>query len=241
MTGHRSDWKWHQHCEDRGMPGTILDGFSAVLLDVDGTLVDSNDRHADAWTRAFHEAGYQVDPAEVRTAIGMGADQLMPRVSRLQADSPEGRRIAERRGEIFRADHLPQLRPFPGARDLVIWLKQQGLVVVAASSATRDELDRLLAVAGVAGHLDASTSSDDAKESKPEPDIVHAAVAKAGVGAGKSVMIGDTPYDVEAASAAGVASIAFRTGGWPDVQLGGALAIYDGPRDLLDRLTAAAA
>jgi len=223
------------------MPGTILDAFSAVLLDVDGTLVDSNDRHADAWTRAFHEAGYQVDPAEVRTAIGMGGDNLMPRVSRLQADSPEGRRISERRGQIFRADYLPQLHPFPGARDLVLWLKQQGFVVVAASSAGRDELEPLLEVAGVAGLLSASTSSDDAEESKPDPDIIHAALAKAGIDASAAVMIGDTPYDVEAASAAGVASIAFRTGGWPDVQLCGALAIYDGPWDLLSRLTAAAA
>ena len=107
------------------MSRTILDGFSAVLLDVDGTLVDSNDRHADAWTRAFHEAGYQVDPAEVRTAIGMGGDNLVPRVSRLQADSPEGRRIAARRGQIFRGEYLPDLRPFPGARDLVVWLKEQ--------------------------------------------------------------------------------------------------------------------
>jgi HAD superfamily hydrolase (TIGR01509 family) len=223
------------------MPGTILDGFSAVLLDVDGTLVDSNDRHADAWTRAFHEAGYHVDPAEVRTAIGMGGDNLMPRVSRLQADSPEGRRISERRGEIFRAEYLPQLRPFPGSADLVTWLKQQGFVVVAASSATRAELTRLLEVAGVAGLLDAFTSSDDAEESKPEPDIIQAALAKAGVAAGAAVMIGDTPYDIEAASAAGVASIAFRTGGWPDVQLHGAMAIYDGPGDLLSKLTAAAA
>ncbi len=223
------------------MPGTVLDGFSAVLLDVDGTLVDSNDRHADAWTRAFHEAGHQVDPAEVRTAIGMGGDHLMPRVSRLQADSPEGRRIAERRGQIFRADYIPHLRPFPGARDLVVWLKQQGFVVVAASSARRDELKQLLEVAGVAGLIDASTSSDDAEESKPEPDIIQAALTKAGVEADAAMMVGDTPYDIEAASAAGVASIAFRTGGWPDVQLYGAIAIYDGPWDLLSRLTAAAA
>ena len=112
---------------------------------------------------------------------------------------------------------------------------------MAASSASRDELKPLLEVAGVARLLDASTSSDDAEESKPDPDIIQAALAKAGAGAGQSVMIGDTPYDIEAAAAAGVKSIAFRTGGWSDVHLGGAMAIYDGPRDLLNRLTAAAA
>jgi HAD superfamily hydrolase (TIGR01509 family) len=214
---------------------------SAVLFDVDGTLIDSNDAHAEAWTRAFGEAGVVVDPAEVRWSIGMGGDKLMPRVSGLDIDSPEGRPIAERAAEVFRTEFLPRLRPFPGAHDLVAWLKQRGCVVVAASSARRDALGPLLDVARVRSLFDGATSSDDAEESKPDPDIVRAALSKAGAAAGDAVMIGDTPYDIEAAAAAGVKSIAFRTGGWPDADLDGALTIYDGPWDLLRALTAAAA
>ena len=220
------------------MVRSILEGLSAVLLDVDGTLVDSNDAHADAWVRAFREGAIDVDPAEVRASIGMGGDKLMPRVSGLDRDSPRGERIAARRREIFMVECLPTLRAFPGVRDLVIWLKRREFTVVAASSATSDELNPLLDVADVRSLLDGATSSDDAEESKPEPDIVHAALARAQVTAADAVMVGDTPYDIAAAGAAGVKTIAFRTGGWPDRQLGGAVAIYDGPWDMLEALRA---
>jgi HAD superfamily hydrolase (TIGR01509 family) len=221
------------------MVRSILEGLSAILFDVDGTLVDSNAAHADAWVRAFREAGIDVDPAEVRVSIGMGGDKLMPRVSGLDRDSPRGERIAARRQEIFMVECMPLLRAFPGARDLVIWLKRRELTVVAASSATSDELNPLLDVADVRSLLDGATSSDDAEESKPDPDIVHAALARAQVTPADAVMIGDTPYDIDAAAAAGVKTIAFRTGGWSDRQLGGAMAIYDGPWDMLDALRAA--
>jgi HAD superfamily hydrolase (TIGR01509 family) len=210
--------------------------ITAILLDVDGTLVDSNDAHAEAWVRAFADAGITVPFAEVRRCIGMGGDKLMPAVSGLAEDSPEGGRISRRRGEIFARHYLPGLRPFPGAGDLVAAVKSRGLAAVAASSAQKDELRTLLQIANALSLLDGYTSGDDAEESKPHPDIVHAALKQAGAKPSQAFMVGDTPYDVEAAQRAGVAAIAFRCGGWSDRDLAGAAKIYDGPWDLHARL-----
>jgi phosphoglycolate phosphatase-like HAD superfamily hydrolase len=208
----------------------------AVLFDVDGTLVDSNDAHARAWVDAFGEAGVTVSFQDVRRAIGMGGDKLMPRVSGLTEDSPRGAAIAARRREIFKTSYLPHLKAFRDADRLAAALGAAGRTLVAASSAKRDELRPLLQVAGVDALFDAATSSDDAEESKPDPDIVEAALRKARASAHESVMIGDTPYDMEAARGAGVPAIAFRCGGWSDDDLRGAAEIYDGPWDLLARL-----
>ena len=210
--------------------------YTAVLLDIDGTLVDSNDAHAHAWVAAFAASDVTVDFAAVRRCIGMGGDKLMPEVSGIEEDSPEGRRIAKRRGEIFMAEWLPRLQPFRDVDRLVTALKTRGLAVVAASSAKKKELRALLELAGVAAMLDGATSSDDAEESKPDPDIIEAALKQAKAAAGDAVMVGDTPYDVEAAARAGVAAIGFRSGGWHDRDLAGAIAIYDGPWDLLAAL-----
>ena len=206
----------------------------AVLFDIDGTLIDSNDAHAAAWVTAFLEHGITVDPMLVRRCIGMGGDKLMPEVSGIEEASSRGAAIATRRGEIFTREFLPQLKPFEGARALVAAIKERGYAVVAASSASRKDLKALLAVAQVDALMDDATSSDDAEDSKPDPDIVHAALMKVKASPSAAVMIGDTPYDIEAARRAGVQTIAFRCGGWPDVDLKGAIAIYDGPLDLLN-------
>lgn len=210
--------------------------YTTVLFDVDGTLVDSNDAHADAWLKAFTEAGITVDRIRVRRAIGMGGDKLMPLVSGIEEDSPSGKAISKRRGEIFLSELLPGLRPFAGSHELVAALEHRGFALVAASSAKREELVPLLRIAGAAALLDSSTSSDDADSSKPDPDIVNAALHRVKASPGDAVMIGDTPYDVAAARKAGVDAIAFRCGGWNDSDLAGAVAIYDGPWDLLQRL-----
>jgi HAD superfamily hydrolase (TIGR01509 family) len=210
--------------------------WKAVLFDVDGTLVDSNDAHAHAWVKAFTENGVTVDPAHVRRCIGMGGDKLMPEVSGLAEDSAKGSAIAKRRGEIFKQEFLPKLNAFRDSDRLVAAVKQRGLIAVAASSAQEDELKALLKIAGADSLMDAATSSDDAEESKPEPDIIEAALERAKASPPEAVMIGDTPYDIEAAARAGVATIAFRSGGWTDADLKGAVAIYDGAWDLLARL-----
>jgi HAD superfamily hydrolase (TIGR01509 family) len=210
--------------------------FTAVLFDIDGTLIDSNDAHAAAWVNAFREHGVEVDPGLVRRCIGMGGDKLMPKVSGIKEESARGAAIAARRGEIFLRDYLPRLTPFEGARDLVAAIKERGYAAVAASSASEKDLKALLAVANADALMDDSTSSDDAEDSKPAPDIIHAALRKAKASPSAAVMIGDTPYDIEAAQRAGVQTIAFRCGGWQDADLKGAIAVYDGPWDLFNYL-----
>jgi phosphoglycolate phosphatase-like HAD superfamily hydrolase len=208
----------------------------AVILDVDGTLVDSNDAHAHAWVEAFADKGITVDYEAVRRCIGMGGDKLMPEVSGLSEDSLQGVAIAERRGEIFMTEFVPTLRPFKDADDLVAAVKAFGLTAVAASSAKEDELKALLELSDTTSLMDDTTSSDDAEESKPAPDIIDAALRRAKASPGEAIMIGDTPYDIEAARRAGVKTIAFRSGGWSDADLEGAIEIYDGPWELLTKL-----
>src|SRR5688572_10189795 len=128
--------------------------LKAILFDIDGTLVDSNDAHAGAWIKAFQEHGVTVDPDHVRLCIGMGGDKLMPEVSGIAEDSPRGEPIAKRRGEIFKQEFLPHVKPFKGADDLVAAVKKLGLTAVAASSASKDDLKALLNVAGVESLMD---------------------------------------------------------------------------------------
>lgn len=206
----------------------------AVLLDVDGTLIDSNDEHARAWTEAGAELGYDIPFEKVRPLIGMGGDRVTPRVTGHEEDSPEGERILERRGEIFRERFLPGLRPTRGTRALLEKMKAEGFQLVVATSASEEDMNPLLEQAGIRDLVEERTSSDDAEVSKPAPDIVQAALRAAGVWAEQAVMLGDTPYDVDACLRAGVTCVALRCGGgWSDEDLEGAAAIYDDPADLL--------
>jgi HAD superfamily hydrolase (TIGR01509 family) len=169
--------------------------------------------------------------------IGKGGDKLLPELIGLSEDSPTGKRISRRRGEIFRSKFLPRLQPFKGTRELVQRLKREGRRVVVASSASKHDLDALLERAGVRSIIDTHTSKDDVDRSKPDPDVVHAALGELDLPPDDVVMVGDTPYDIEAASKAGVRTIALRCGGgWYDAELVGAAAIYDDPADLLAKL-----
>ena len=207
--------------------------LEAVLLDVDGTLVDSNDAHAQAWSEVFERNGYPAPFAWVRELIGKGGDKLIPEVTGLAEHSHEAKRLAKERSALFLRVYLPQLQPFPGAEALLRRLRERGLKLVVASSANQGELRPLLEVCGALPYVQQQTSSDDAQHSKPDPDIVQVALRKVGCSAGEAIMLGDTPYDVEAAAKAGVPAIALRCGGHPDSALGGALAIYDDVADLL--------
>ena len=207
----------------------------AVLLDIDGTLIDSNDAHARAWVDAFAEFGRTVPFERVRPLIGKGGDKLMPEVSGLDSESAEGKRISERRSAIFRERYLPTIKPFPRATELLERLRADGIELVVATSAKKDELEPLLAICDASRLVSARTSSDDAENSKPDVDIVAAALARAKVGAGDALMLGDTPYDIEAAARAGVGTVAVRSGGWDDAALAGALAVYADVSELLAR------
>jgi HAD superfamily hydrolase (TIGR01509 family) len=208
--------------------------YRAVIFDVDGTLVDSNDAHAQAWVEALAEGGRHVEFSRVRPLIGMGGDKLLPKVTGLSADSPEGEAISKRRGEIFLQRFIPRLQPTRGARELLQCLHDDKLKLYVATSAKKEELDPLLRVAGADQFMEATTSSDDADRSKPDPDIVAAALKQTGCAKHEAIMVGDTPYDVEAALRAGINIIALRSGGWQDRDLKGALAVYDDPADLLN-------
>lgn len=210
--------------------------YDAVLLDIDGTLVDSNDAHAAAWSDAFATQNRHYPPERIRPLIGKGGDKLLQELASLDHESGEGKTISEARAQIFRNRYLPTLQPTPGAAAFVEWLIESSLTVVIATSAKQEEVNALLAICGGQALVKDATTSDDAERSKPDPDILVTALEKSGASPDRAIMIGDTPYDIEAARRAGLATIAFRCGGWNDAQLHDAIAIYDDPRDLLNRL-----
>jgi phosphoglycolate phosphatase-like HAD superfamily hydrolase len=207
----------------------------AALLDIDGTLVDSNDYHARAWVDAFREMGHEIPFGRVRPLIGMGGDKIIPRLTGLDANRGEGKDIAELRGKIFMERYLQHVRAFVRSRALVERMSDEGLRLVIATSAKQEEYEKLVRIADVRDIVDAKTTADDANRSKPDPDIILAALKKSRCPASDTIMLGDTPFDLQAAHSAGVACVAFRSGGWPDADLAGALAVYDDPADLLDR------
>ena len=205
-----------------------------VILDVDGTLVLSNDAHAQAWVDAYAAYGYEVSFDKVRPLIGMGSDQLMPQVTpELNKEEGDGKAISERRKELMLNRYGPTLPPAKGARQLIERMKDEGLKLIIGSSATSQELEVLLKSAAIDGLIDQVTSSSDAEASKPAPDIVEAALKKLEMQPSEVLMLGDTPYDIQSANAAGVGVIAVRCGGFNDADLAGAKAIYDDPADLL--------
>jgi HAD superfamily hydrolase (TIGR01509 family) len=185
--------------------------------------------------KALAEAGVTAEFTTVRQLIGKGGDKLLPEVSGIDPESEKGKAISERRGEIFRTEYLPKLKPTPGARELLAQMNKAGLELAVASSAKQAELKGLLAVCGADEFIKASMSSDDAENSKPDPDIVHAALEELGHPKEQVILLGDTPYDVEASLKAGIRVVALRCGGWADADLKGAVQIYRDPADLLTR------
>lgn len=165
----------------------------------------------------------------------MGGDKLMPAVSGIKEDSKEGQRIAARRAELFKGTWLPRLHAFPRVRELLQRFADDGFTIAVASSAKAEELDPLLERAGVTDLIPKRTSSDDASRSKPDPDIVHAALQSTGSAPEQAVMLGDTPYDIKAARRAGLHVVAFECGGWAATDLSEADEIYADAADLLNR------
>src|SRR5687767_1316954 len=206
---------------------------TGVLLDIDGTLLDSNDAHAQSWVEIFRRHGYGIAFEHVRPMIGKGSDKLVPELTGLDPETGKGKEMTEERSRLFLHDYLPKLRPTRGARDLVQRLRDDGFCLVVATSAGGDELDQLLRQAGIDDLIEKTTSSSDAESSKPDPDIIQAALKKGKLRPHTAIMLGDTPYDIEAAGRAGVAAIALRCGGWwNDAALKDAIGIYDDPAAL---------
>jgi HAD superfamily hydrolase (TIGR01509 family) len=209
--------------------------IDAVLLDIDGTLVDSNDAHARAWVDTLAQFGHDVSFERVRSLIGKGGDKLLIQAAGIEKSSPEGQRIDAARADRFMRGYLPHLKPVPRAKELLARMREDGLTLVVATSAKKAEMDALLDICGATDLVHAETSSDDADRSKPDPDIIVAALQKAKAAPTAALMLGDTPYDVEAARRAGVDALAVRSGGWDTAALDGAIAIYDDVADLLAR------
>lgn len=209
--------------------------IKAVLFDVDGTLIDSNDLHAEAWAEAMAGFGQPVPVPEVRGQIGKGGDNLLPALLSAEWIQEHGEALEKARGELFKADYLSRVRPFPKVCELFERLKADGKTIVIASSGARAEVDHHLETLGVGDLVDGSTSKDEVEHSKPDPDIFAAALKKAGVGADAAVVVGDTPYDVEAAKKIGLRTIAVRAGGFDEGALreAGAAELWDDIADIL--------
>ncbi len=206
-----------------------------IIFDVDGTLVDSNDAQAHTWQQAMAEQGYDVSFDKIRPLIGMGGDKVLPELLGIQKNSEQGSKIDQLRSQLFKERYLPHLHAFPRTMDLLRRLHDQGLTLVVATSSPPDAMNALLHIidAHAPDLFTQEVSSKDTSQSKPNPDAVQTALQKAHCMPDEVYMIGDTAYDIESASGAGVKTIAFRCGGWSDHDLQGAIAIYDGPEDLL--------
>jgi HAD superfamily hydrolase (TIGR01549 family) len=206
-----------------------------ALLDVDGTLVDTNYHHAIAWYRAFREHGLTLPVWRIHRHIGMGGDQLVAAVA--------GKRVEDRQGDSLRAaetalyaDLIGEVQPFADARRLLELLDGRGHRLVLASSGKRDEIDHYLDLLDARKLVEAWTTSADVERTKPDPDLVHAAVDK--VGGGEAVLVGDSTWDCEAAARAGVPTVAVLTGGFSEQELreAGAVAVFESLTDLCERL-----
>ncbi|HWL69545.1 MAG TPA: HAD family hydrolase [Geminicoccus sp.] len=209
--------------------------ITAVIFDMDGTLIDSVDLHAASWQRTFTQFGFQIDFTAIRSQIGKGGDQLMPvflseeEVDRLGADMEQFRK------HLFQQECLPKVRGFAGVPDLFRRILTDDKRTAIASSAKQDELASFEEIAGVRGLVSEKTSSDDAQRSKPFPDIFQAALKRLAIPADQAVVIGDSPHDAEAAGAAGIVTIGLLCGGFPEADLrrAGCAEIYRDPKDLL--------
>ncbi|MGE0401872.1 MAG: HAD family hydrolase [Kofleriaceae bacterium] len=210
--------------------------FRTYLLDVDGTLVDSNDIHAAAWSEVLTAHGHAIEPARVRPYIGMGGDRLIEELTGIARGSAQNKAIGEERGRLFLDTYVSRVRPIPGARELLLALRERGHAYAIASAAKDEELEPLLGIAGIKDLVTVRTSSSDVDESKPDPEIIEAALTKLGAPTDGAVMVGDTPYDVQAARRAGIACIGVTTGGWTTRELAGCTAVFSSIAELTRKL-----
>jgi phosphoglycolate phosphatase-like HAD superfamily hydrolase len=212
-----------------------MSSYDTVVLDVDGTLVDSVYQHTMLWVKAFDEVGVYVPAWKLHRAIGMGGDRLVAHVAGDDVEEQHGERLREMHDKGF-DDTIDHISPLPGAAELLAGLRARGVKVVLASSGIQEQTERLLAIVGEEDKVEDSPSSDDVDASKPAPDLVDAAIAR--VEGSRAVVIGDAIWDVKAAKEAGVFCIALLSGGFGESELreNGADLVFETPQDVLDHL-----
>jgi HAD superfamily hydrolase (TIGR01509 family) len=212
--------------------------IEALLCDIDGTLVDSNWLHASAWKDAFAAVDIVVELEEARRQIGKGGDELIPVFVPWTTRNILEEPLTAYRQYIFRTDYLHQVKPFPQVRELFLKLKEMGVHVALASSADRDQLEAYKKIANIGDVVEESSTSEDAKRSKPHPDIFESTLKKLGLPASKVLALGDTPYDAEAAGKAEIYTIGVETGGWTEKELmnAGCIEVYKDVADLFANL-----
>jgi beta-phosphoglucomutase-like phosphatase (HAD superfamily) len=212
--------------------------IKAVIFDIDGTLVDTVDLHADAWVRTLAHFGIDVPYETMRARIGEGGDRIVAEFAPDYAARGRGEEIETFRADLFKREHLPTARPFARVRALFECVKARGQTAVLGSSCKGHEIDAYMRLTGIADLVDAAATSDDAESSKPAPDIFEAALRRIHpIGAAEAMVVGDSIYDAQAAARAGMGAIGLLCGGTPEPALreAGFLAIYRDPEDLLRR------
>lgn len=209
-----------------------------VIFDIDGTLLDSVDLHAQAWHEALEHFGKVIPIQQIREQIGKGGDQLLPVFLSKEELQAFGKKLEKYRSDLWKKKFIQGVKPFPAVRPLFETLKDRGIARALASSSKKDELDHYKRVLQIEDLLDADTSADDAERSKPHPDIFQAALKSVGTNPRDSLAVGDTPYDAEAAGKAGMRTIGVLCGGFPESWLrdAGCIAIYHDPADLMKHL-----
>ena len=209
--------------------------IKAILFDIDGTLVDSNDQHVLAWEEAFASVGASFDRQAIHDQIGKGTDMLVPALLP-GANEALQEQLGDAHGKVFKARFLETIAAFSGARELLVRVSDAGQKVVLASSASKPELDHYLDLLDARDLVSATTSADDVENTKPAPDIFATALEKlAPLRADEVMVVGDTPYDIEAAGKCGIAAVGLRSGKFSDEALlgAGAVALYDDAANLL--------
>ncbi len=225
------------------MKRNILAEFEAIIFDLDGTLVDSNESHVESWDRAFRKFGKEFSRKELRSQIGKGSDQYLPHFLSTTEMEEFGQELDQYRSRLFKEEYLRNIKPFPNVRDLFEKLAQDGKRTVLATSGKREAADHYIELLGIGEMISGLTTADDAEKSKPEPDIFIAALEKVqGVRPSQALVVGDTRFDIAAADQAGIRTVALLCGGTPEEVLrnAGAIAIYRDPADLLAALTSEA-
>ncbi len=214
-----------------------VDDRPGAILDVDGTLVDSVYHHALAWHRAMRRCGVVLPVWRIHRHIGMGGDQLVEALTDAETDEEKGDDIRTAEKALY-LSLIEEVEPLRGARELIERLKEDGKTVILASSAKADEVEHYLDLLDAREPADGWTTSADVEATKPEPDLVRAALDKADSSPDDAVMLGDTPWDCKAAGAAGVETVALITGGFSEQELseGGAVAVFESIPELLERL-----